>query len=128
MHLASYEGILLVNQRKPLLHELLLAFVTPSAAAATSAATVAAAAAAAAATADGTATSAVLHQLAQLALQDGRLLIDFHLLLLQRLQLVAYVIAAVPLPAVTSSSSAYSNSAYSFRTAPRWRFPVGRFP
>ena len=127
MHLASYEGILLVNQRKPLLHELLLAFVTPSAAAATSAATVAAAAAAAA-TADGTATSAVLHQLAQLALQDGRLLIDFHLLLLQRLQLVAYVIAAVPLPAVTSSSSAYSNSAYSFRTAPRWRFPVGRFP
>lgn len=99
LHLASYERILLINQREPLLHELFLAFLAPCSASAGASA------------GPSASTAAVLHQLAQLALQHGRLLIDFQLLLLQRLQLVAYVIAAIPL--ASSSSSAYSFNATS---------------
>ena len=75
LHLAADEGVLLVHQRKPLLHELFFALVAVAANTWTD--------------------SAGFHQLAQLSLQDGCLLVDLQLFLFKSLQLVGDVVAGV---------------------------------
>ena len=71
LHLTPDEGVLLVDQCEPLLHQLLLALSSRS-------------------------SVALLHQPAKFPLQNRRLLVDLGLLRLERFQFVGNVVARVP--------------------------------